>query len=305
MGSIRVILRILVLALLANTVIAQQAVPGFDEARLFRDIETLSADNMEGRKIATPGIEKARGLLLERFAKTGLKSFPGGYRRHFEYKGRMSGANVVGYIPGRRQPNKYILVTAHYDHLGVRDGEIYNGADDNASGTAAMLALAGYFAKNRPERSIIFAAFDGEESGLLGSKRFVKDPPVPLASILVVVNVDMVSRSVGNELHVVGTGKYPALKPYVEEVARNAQIKLTLGHDGTRKGEESWIRQSDQYPFHKKKIPFIYFAVDDHRDYHKPTDDFENIDQTFYLQAVNVVLVTVRLLDKNLGNRTS
>lgn len=290
---------------MAHAAVAQQvAAPvsaNFDSKVLLQDIEKLSADDMDGRGIGTPGIEKARSFLLERFARTGLRSFDGGYLRRFEYKGKMAGANIVGYIPGSRQPNKYIVVTAHYDHLGVRDGKIYNGADDNASGAAALLTLAGYFAKNRPGNSIIFAAFDGEEENLLGSKDFVEEPPVYLASIAVNVNLDMISRSAKNELYAIGTRHYPVLKPYLEQVAQGASIKLLFGHDGSRGGGEDWTKQSDHYAFHKRHIPFVYFGVEDHEDYHKPSDDFANIDQAFYVKAVDVVLGTIKLFDKNLG----
>lgn len=302
MGSIRVVLSIFTLAMLAQEVFAQKASPNFDTTVLLRDVETLSTDDMQGRAIGTPGIEKARAFLLERFAKIGLRSFDGGYLRRFEYKGKPVGANIVGYIQGTRQPDKYIVVGAHYDHLGVRKGIIYNGADDNASGTAALLALAEYFGKNRPGNSIIFAAFDGEEIDLLGSKRFVADPPVDLGSIIVNVNLDMISRSAKNELYAVGTHHYPTLKPYLEEAARSAGITLLFGHDGSRKREENWTKQSDHYPFHKKDIPFVYFGVEDHQDYHRPTDDFAYIDRAFYIQAVEVVLNTVKLFDKDLGS---
>jgi Zn-dependent M28 family amino/carboxypeptidase len=303
--GLRIFLLLLILAALWQGAFAQQMLAqdssNFDARALLRDIETLSADDMGGRGIGSPGIQKARSFLLERFARTGLRSFDGGYIRRFEYKGKAVGANIVGYIPGARNPDKYIVVTAHYDHLGVRDGNIYNGADDNASGTAALLALAGYFGRNRPAYSIVFAAFDGEEEGLLGSRSFVNDPPVELSSILVNVNLDMISRSIKNELYAVGTRQYPALRSYLAEVASGAKIKLLFGHDGSGKGGEDWTKQSDQYPFHKKGIPFIYFGVEDHQDYHKPTDDFTNIDQTFYILAVETVLSTIKSFDKNSG----
>jgi Zn-dependent M28 family amino/carboxypeptidase len=290
----------LTLAILAQGVFAQHTSPDFDTKVLLRDVETLSADDMEGRAIGTPGIERARAFLLKRFAKIRLRSFDGGYLRRFEYKGRMIGANIVGYIQGSRQPDKYIVVTAHYDHIGIRLGQVHNGADDNASGTAALLAMAEYFGKNRPGNSIVFAAFDGEEDKLRGSRNFVAEPPVDLRSVIVNVNLDMISRNVKNELYAVGTRYYPALRPYLEQAATGAGVKLLFGHDGGPKSGEDWTEQSDHYPFHKKRIPFVYFGVEDHPDYHKPTDDFANIDRAFYIEAVEVVLDTVKLFDKNL-----
>ncbi|HEX8638356.1 MAG TPA: M20/M25/M40 family metallo-hydrolase, partial [Pyrinomonadaceae bacterium] len=191
--------------------------------------------------------------------------------------------------------------TAHYDHVGIQKGEIYNGADDDASGTAALFALAEYFNKNKPAHTIIFAAFDGEESGLRGSRAFVAAPPVKKEQIALNVNMDMVSRNDKNELYASGTYHYPAFKPMLEQVAKKAKIKLLLGHDRPEQGPNDWTNQSDHGSFHAAKIPFVYFGVEDHKDYHKPTDDFVNINQEFYVRAVETILEAVKSFDKNLS----
>ena len=275
-----------------------------DAKQLLRDVETLAADDMQGRGIGTPGGAKARDYVAARFKEAGLKSFGASYFQPFDFTNRsgekVNGVNVIGYIAGKTNPEKYIVVTAHYDHVGVRNGEIYNGADDDASGTAALFALANYFKEKRPSHSIIFAAFDGEESGLRGSRKFVAEPPVKKESIVLNINMDMVSRNDKNELYAAGTYHYPIFKPQLEAIAKDAKIKLLLGHDRPELGSGDWTNQSDHFAFHQAKIPFIYFGVEDHKDYHKPTDDFVNINQEFYVRAVETILEAVKTFDKNL-----
>ncbi|HEX8921370.1 MAG TPA: M28 family peptidase, partial [Pyrinomonadaceae bacterium] len=176
----------------------------FDVTRLLRDVETLSADAMEGRKVGTPGGAKAREYVLERFKQAGLKSFGDSYLQSFEVVSdgeQVRGMNVVGYIKGKSNSNRYVVVTAHYDHLGIRDNQLYNGADDNASGVSALFALATYFQQHRPANSMIFVAFDAEETGLSGSKKFVAETPVKKESIAININLDMISHNDRNELY--------------------------------------------------------------------------------------------------------
>jgi Zn-dependent M28 family amino/carboxypeptidase len=205
-------------------------------------------------------------------------------------------------VPGRVQADRYIVISAHYDHLGTRGDTIYNGADDDASGTAALLALARHFARRPAEHSLIFAAFDAEEMGLQGARAFVAAPPVPREAIALDVNMDMVSRNSAGELYAAGAHHYPALRPVLEQVAAGAPVKLRLGHDapGLPPGDD-WTQSSDHGPFHASGIPFVYFGVEDHPDYHKPTDDVERIDPGFYVRAVSTVLSAVNALDAALA----
>ncbi|MDQ4123016.1 MAG: M28 family peptidase [Acidobacteriota bacterium] len=275
-----------------------------DAKQLLRDVEILASDEMQGRAPDTPGGAKAREYIVGRFKESGLKPINDSYIKTFKF-GRTTqknGTNVIGYVKGKKTPEKYIVVTAHYDHEGVKNGAIYNGADDNASGTAALFALAKYFSKNQPANSIIFAALDAEESGLQGSKKFVAEPPVKKESIVLNVNMDMISHNDKNELYAVGTFHYPFLKTYLEKVKTKAPVKLLFGHDTPDlTGSDNWTNSSDHAPFHAEKIPFIYFGVEDHKDYHKPTDDFANINREFYVRAVETVLSAVREFDANLA----
>ncbi len=303
------ILSIFILIFALSPVFAQQTKPApkseiISAAKLLKDIETLSADDMQGRGIGTPGGLKAREYVARRFAESGVKPFNNSLFQPFDFTnragGKISGANVVGYVEGRRFKDKYLVITAHYDHVGVQKGEIYNGADDDASGTAALFAFAEYFRKNKPLHTIIFAAFDGEESGLRGARAFVAAPTVAKESILLNINMDMISRSDKNELYASGTYHNPQFKPLLEKIAKTSKVKLLLGHDRPEQQRDDWTNQSDHGSFHAARIPFIYFGVEDHEDYHQPTDDFAKINQEFYVHAIETILEAVKDFDKDL-----
>lgn len=274
---------------------------GVDSVRLLRDIGVLAADSMVGRGTGTDGAAKARRNLVPAFREAGLQMYGTSYQHPFTYGTQGDpaiGVNLVGWIPGTVAPSRYMVVTAHYDHLGSRDGRIYNGADDNASGTAALLAIARHFALHPPRHTLIFVAVDAEEVGLRGARAFVGAPPVPRDSIQVVVNMDMISRNDAGELYAAGSYHTPALEPILRGVAATAPVKLLLGHDrpGLPPGED-WTQSSDHGPFHQAGIPFVYFGVEDHADYHQPTDDVERIQPGFFVRAVRTALAAVIALD--------
>lgn len=274
-----------------------------DAKRLLADIEYLASDELEGRSADLPSMQKSRDFVEKRFRESGLQPLGDGYQQTFDFSPRRSetklkGVNFIGQIKGSKHPDKYIVITAHYDHDGVRNGQIYNGADDNASGTAALFAMAKHFSKKKPKHTLIFVAFDAEEKGLVGARHFVANLPVKKESILLNVNMDMISRSDKNELYAVGTSHYPQFKPALQKVQKKAKIKLLLGHDVPGTGREDWTFQSDQGAFHREKIPFLYFGVEDHDDYHKPTDDFERIHREFYVRAVETIIAAVKGLDR-------
>jgi Zn-dependent M28 family amino/carboxypeptidase len=273
---------------------------------LMRDVRVLAADDMEGRRISTPGGEKARAYVEGRFRDAGLKPVQGGWTQAFEttVKARpgetLRGANVWGMIPGSDRSDRYIVVSAHYDHLGVRDGQIYNGADDDASGVAALLAIAERLSRTRPRHSILFVAYDGEEGGLLGARWFMAHPPAPLDSLLVNVNLDMVGRGDRGELYVTGTRVNPSLRSVVEAAAAGLPLKVLFGHEDPADKANDWTNQSDHWVFAEKSKPFLYFGVEDHPDYHKPTDDADKIPTPFFGAAATVILRTVQGLDRSL-----
>ena len=273
--------------------------------QLLADLKALSADDMEGRLVGSPGGAKAREFVIGRFKAIGLKPFGTSFESPFTFTGgrgaaatERQGINVVGYITGTKQPDRYIVVSAHYDHIGVRNGVTFNGADDNASGTAALFAVADHFVKNPPAHSLIFVAFDAEESGLRGARAFVAKPPVDVSALLIDLNMDMIGRDPNNLLYVVGTYTQPALKPVLEKVAASAPVKLTMGHDDpTNKAIENWTGSSDHAAFCAAKIPCLYFGVEDFENHHKATDKYDTMSHDFYVRAVETMVMVTRAFD--------
>jgi len=270
------------------------------DTQLLTDVEILSSAPYEGRKTGTKGADMARVYLNKRFIETGLKPLPGlrGYEQDFTFgeaaDAQVKGKNMLGLIPGKT--DSVIVISAHYDHLGMGKNGIYHGADDNASGVAALLKIAGYFKKDKPKHTLIFAAFDAEELGLQGAKAFVKNPPVALSKIKLNINMDMISHNDKNELYVCGTAKYPALRNYFYTTSANP--KILFGHDDPKSGHNDWTNQSDHSAFNDKNIPFIYFGVEDHKDYHKITDEYKNINKNFFTDAANAILEIIINIDK-------
>lgn len=270
---------------------------------LLQHIRELSSDKYQGRKTGTQGSRMAADYIVRQFKALGLKSFNGSYKHPFSFKAgktTVTGANLIAFLPGKKQ--KAIVISAHYDHLGVKNGKIYNGADDDASGVGGILEIAAYFAKHKPEHTLIFVAFDAEEMGLQGAKAFVSRSPVPLSRIRLNINLDMVSHNDKGELYVAGTHYYPELKSYLSISSRD--LKLLTGHDDPSLGpRDDWTNQGDHGAFHGKRIPFLYFGVEDHQDYHQPTDDFERINKQFYADAVKAILDVIRNYDSGMTSQ--
>lgn len=273
-----------------------------DTEFMLEDLRKLSHDAAEGRRTGTKGAEAARRFIIKQLEDMRAKSLQDDYRHPFTFTtsrgDTIQGENIVAYIKGEEQTA--FVITAHYDHLGVRNGEVYNGADDNASGVAALLALVEYFKSNKPRHTLVFAALDGEEMGLQGAKAFVNDMSIPQELLKLNINMDMISMNDKNELYVAGTSHNPNLKPIIEKVDV-LPLQLKFGHDTPDLGNDDWTNASDHGPFHQKGIPFLYFGVEDHANYHKPTDDFENVNQDFYIKAAHAILDCILALDASLN----
>jgi hypothetical protein len=287
---------------------AQPASLRIDSDRLMASVAALSDPKFEGRAAGSPGGIAARAWVVDRFTALGLQPVGGAYVHPFTYSrmtmsGRQDGegANVLGMCVGTDATLPFFIVSSHYDHLGVRDGQVYPGADDDASGVAVTLEIAA-FCRNTPFRhSVVFAAFDAEERGLQGARAFMVKPPVPQDRIGLNINLDMVSRSDKREIFIAGTYHYPELKAPLDEIARRAPVTVLFGHDkpvAVAGGVEDWTNQSDHGPFHAAKIPFAYFGVEDHADYHKPTDTVDKISRGFFVDVAETILDAVLALDR-------
>lgn len=279
-----------------------------DSERLMSTVTTLADPKLEGRAAGSPGGIAARAYVVERFKSAGLQPVNGAYVYPFKYarmtmsgKQEGEGANVLGMCAGTDSKLPHFVVSAHYDHVGVRDGKVYPGADDNASGVAVILELAAFCQKTPFRHSILFAAFDAEERGLQGARTLVANPPIPREQIGLNVNLDMVSRNDKREIFVAGPYHYPDLKAPLEEVAKRAPVTVLFGHDkpvAIAGGVEDWTNQSDHGPFHDAKIPFVYFGVEDHADYHKPTDTADKINRGFFVDVAETILDSLLALDR-------
>lgn len=274
--------------------------------KLMEDVRILSADDMQGRLVGSEGGAKARAYLLRRLAEIGVTpAMGGGFEHPFQTTrggAAVTGVNLIGVIPGTGGSGRALVVMAHYDHVGVQGGQIYNGADDNASGVAALLAIAASLKQQAPLHDVILALVDGEEGGLSGARAMVADPAFKplLDRTALAVNLDMVSRSDKNELYAAGAFRFPALKPYLLEVAAAAPVTLKLGHDDPALGKDDWTSQSDHMAFHVIGKPWVYFGVEDHPDYHQPSDDFAAIPEDFFRRSAKTVELAVRTFDRRL-----
>ena len=272
-------------------------------------MSTLAAPSMEGRRTGTPANAKARAWIVDRFKAAGLAPLGASYELPFTFQRRqqgndqpaeMPGVNVAGVCRGTgAKDDRAMVVTAHYDHLGVRDGAVYHGADDNASGVAVLVALARQCTQSAWMHDAIFVAFDAEEVGLQGARAFVSSPPIPRQRLAINVNLDMVARGDKGELYIAGTHHTPSLRKPLEPVASAASIKVLFGHDSGG-GQQDWTTQSDHGAFHAAGIPFLYFGVEDHPDYHKPTDTADKIDAKFFHESARTILNAVSAVDRAL-----
>jgi hypothetical protein len=287
-----------------------------DRAELLRDVQMLASPAFEGRQTGTPGGIRARHWIAERFGDSGVAPIgAGGYVQPFTVTSHDLGAllpggrpfrttyaagNIVGRVGGRGGRGRVIVVTAHYDHLGIQSGTLYPGADDNASGVAVLLAAARHFVANDPHHSMIFAALDAEEMGLRGAKALLASGQLPPALIALNVNLDMVSRSDTNEIFAAGVYHSPRLRPLLEDVQRRAAVTIRFGHDkplGLADNLEDWTNLSDHGAFHRAGVPFIYFGVEDHPDHHTPTDTPQRIDRRFFGDAADMIVEALRTFD--------
>ncbi len=275
-----------------------------DVAQLTADLNTLASDDMEGRAAGTPGGERARAYVVRRFEQLRLAPPPSGRLQPFTRGGRrgpVSGVNVLGLIRGSERPDRWIVVTAHYDHEGVRDGRIYNGADDNASGVATMLELARRLGATRPRHSVLFIAFDAEERGLQGARAYVEAPSVPLADTALNLNLDMTARLDDGFLWVTGTYQHPSFRPLLEPIGIVDGVRLRFGKDTPQDtGANNWVSASDHAAFHERGIPFLYLGADYHADYHQPTDDVERINPRVFAAGTELTIQAFHALDAGL-----
>lgn len=264
----------------------------------------LSADDMQGRRAGTDGNAKARAYISQQAARLngGVAPTEDSFVRSMSRRNGESfdavGTNLILTLPGKSAGGPVLDITAHYDHLGVHGDEVFNGADDNASGVGALLAILKSFQKRPPEHEVRLIWLDTEESGLAGAHHYVEtqidDRP------RVNMNLDMIAQNEAGTLYMSGAHHTPALKPLVEQAAAAVDILVKFGNDRPEDGASDWTMQSDHGAFHAVGIPFVYLGVEDHPHYHRTTDEFATIPIASFHAAVQLAVNTAHVLDDNL-----
>ena len=202
---------------------------------------------------------------------------------------KVSTENVVGMVTGTDKADEAIVISAHYDHVGVKNGKVYNGADDDGSGTVAVMEIAQAFAEAKkagfgPRRSIIFMGTTGEEKGLLGSEYYSENPLVPLENTVTNLNIDMIGRldeahpNNENYIYLIGTNMLSQDLHDISEGANKVYKNIELDYTyNSLNDENKFYYRSDHYNFAKHNVPVIFYFNGVHEDYHKSTDTVDKI----------------------------
>lgn len=260
----------------------------------------VASDEMQGRETGSAGQKKAGEYLINQY-KTNAVPFPKGATDYYQkvpaafLNGKRSSnlpdsENIWAYIEGSEKPNEIIVISAHYDHIGIENGEIFNGADDDGSGTVALLEIAQAFAKAKkeghgPKRSILFLHVTGEEHGLLGSRYYTENPLFPLANTITNVNIDMIGRhdefhnDSSNYTYLIGSDYLSTDLYNICEEANKKYVNLFLDYKfNDRNDPNRFYYRSDHYNFAKNGIPSVFLFTGVHADYHKATDEVDKIE---------------------------
>lgn len=240
------------------------------------DVDHLASDEYYGRYWLSPFARRAAVWIAGQMEAAGCEPLLPDDAWFQEVKTKDASPNVVGMIRGSDPEAGYLLVGAHYDHLPPRrrgKDTIYNGADDNASGVAGMLAVARSLAplKDSLRASVVFIAFTGEEAGLKGSRHFAANAPVPLDSVRGLFNMDMISRGEEDLIFIDGAKQSPNLIRALKEANKAVGLRLEVDT------HPDWLQRSDQWPFLRKNVEAVLFSVEDHEDYHQVSDHADRI----------------------------
>ncbi|MGG7036621.1 MAG: M28 family metallopeptidase [Flavobacterium sp.] len=264
------------------------------------NLTIIASDEMQGRDTGSEGQKKAGKYIVDFYKKNGVgypKAASGYYQPipatflNAKYNENLPDSeNIWAFIEGTEKPEEVVVLSAHYDHLGIKNGEIYNGADDDGSGTVALMEMAKIFqkAKNEgrgPKRSILILHMTGEEHGLHGSRYYTENPLFPLANTVADVNIDMIGRrdnfhpNTNNYVYVIGSDYLSTDLYTICEDMNKKYTKLALDYKYNDRDEPNrFYYRSDHYNFAKNNIPSVFLFSGIHADYHKPTDDVDKIE---------------------------
>lgn len=267
---------------------------------LKKHLYIVASDEMQGRETGSNGQKKAGQYLIDQY-KINAISFPKGATDFYQKvpatflnairnQNLPDSENIWAFIEGSEKPDEIIVLSAHYDHIGIENGEIYNGADDDGSGTVALLEIAQAFSLakkqgNGPKRSLLFLHVTGEEHGLLGSKFYTDNPLFPLSNTITNINIDMIGRhdafhnDSSNYVYIIGSDYLSTDLYNICESANKNYVNLFLDYKFNDKNDPNrFYYRSDHYNFAKNRIPSVFLFTGVHADYHKATDEVDKIE---------------------------
>jgi|TARA_B110000093_G_C12917945_1_gene387826 hypothetical protein len=293
------------------------------EKELSEHLYTYASDEFEGRDTGAPGQKKAVEYIRNYYKSIGIEpgDLEGDYFQEMTLtmRGRrgqkpktVETENVIAIIKGSEKPDEYVIITAHLDHVGITDGEIYNGADDDGSGTVALLEIAEAFKKaadkgKGPKRSVVFLHVTGEEKGLLGSAYYTDNPVYPLANTVVNLNVDMIGRidptrreKNRDYIYLIGSDHDSVDLHNLSEQTNTESVNMTLDYRFNDKNDPNrFYYRSDHYNFAKNGIPIIFYFTGTHADYHQPSDTPDKIEYDLLEMRSRLIFYTAW----NIANR--
>ncbi|MCP2038196.1 M28 family metallopeptidase [Chryseobacterium sp. HSC-36S06] len=281
---------------------------------LKKNLYVIASDEMEGRNTGSAGQKKAGEYIIRQYREMGVshptpmssyyQNVPAGFMNaKSRGKSLPDSENILAFIEGSEKPNEVIVISAHYDHVGTQNGVVYNGADDDGSGTVAVMEIAEAFqnakkAGHGPKRSMLFLHVTGEEHGLLGSDYYSQNPVFPLANTVSNLNIDMIGRcdpeNCGKDyVYVIGSAMLSTELKAINEAANNKTAKMLLNYKYDQPNDPQRLYyRSDHYNFAKHNIPVAFFFDGIHEDYHKPTDDADKIDYEALQKRTQLVFAT-------------
>jgi Zn-dependent M28 family amino/carboxypeptidase len=311
--------RLLFIAVFFITILLNSQVqPSIKYAQTITDKElkellyVYASDYFAGREVGTRGQKLAVDFLKDHYKNLGINSAKGTNPSYFQTmkliidRKVVATENVAAIITGSEKPDEYIIITSHLDHIGNHDGEINNGADDDGSGTVAMLEIAEAFKAafddgKGPKRSILFLHVSAEEKGLLGSKYYVENPLYPLKNTVANLNIDMIGRTDPkridkdpNYIYLIGADRLSQDLHNISEEANNKFTKLKLDYTFNALNDPNrFYYRSDHYNFAKNNIPIIFYFNGTHEDYHRPGDTVDKINYQLLRKRSRLIFYTL------------